>query len=60
MSFSILTFNQNITNLPSVVKIDLVIFYESLYGFSHIVDLRELNEQRNQVYKLSIFGIIIP
>lgn len=39
LSFSFLPFNQYITNLSSMVKINSVVFHESLNSISHVIDL---------------------
>jgi len=44
VSLPFLSIDKNITHLSSMVKVDHVVFNESLDGFSHVVDLRELNE----------------
>jgi hypothetical protein len=43
-----------------MVKVYHIVFNESLYCFPHVINLRELDEQRNEVSKLPVFWIVIP
>lgn len=58
--FSFLSFNKSITNLFCKCKINLIIFNKSCNCFSAVINLRKLNEKRDQIIKLSIFWVFIP
>ena len=58
--FAFLTLKQNVTDLFCKVKVDGIVFNESLDRISAVVYLRELDEERNQVEQLTVLWIIIP
>ena len=60
LPISLLPIQDRIAHHLCSQEIDLVVADEVLDGFSAIVDLAELDEQRDQVEKLLIFNIIVP
>ena len=60
LSVSLLAIQDRLADHLCSYEVDLVIAYEVLDSISAIVDLAELDEQRDQVEKLLIFRIVIP
>ena len=60
MPVSLLAIQDRIADQLCSDEVDLVIAHEVLDSISAIVDLAELDEERDQVEKLLIFRIIIP
>jgi hypothetical protein len=57
---SLLLFKESVANLFGQIKIDSVILDKTSQSLPAIVDLAELDEQRDQVVELPILGVIIP
>ena len=57
---SVLSVNEDVADLFGELEIDHVVLNESLDGVSAVVDLGQLNEQRDQVVQLPVLRVIVP
>ena len=60
MLLSVLLLDQRCTNLFGPDKVYCIVFNDSRDSFPAVVDLWQLDEQRNKVEQLSIFRVVVP
>jgi hypothetical protein len=60
LPFSLLTLDDRVAHHLRSQKVDVVVANKVLDGFTAVVNLTQLNEERNQVEQLLVFHIVVP
>ena len=57
---AVLPVDQDVTDLLGQIEVNRVVLDESLDRVSAVIDLTQLDEERNQIIELTVLRIIIP